>query len=69
MHEKANGKYVVSREYSGSINEEDGFSLLRVDWKQLSVQDIPKPKRGSLANLLQIQSQNFNTIPNLLSII
>lgn len=27
---KANGKYVVYREYSGDINEEDGSSLFRV---------------------------------------
>ena len=27
---QANGKYVVYREYSGDINEEDGSSLFRV---------------------------------------
>jgi hypothetical protein len=27
---KANGKYVVYREYKGDINEEDGSSLFRV---------------------------------------
>ncbi|AKB68174.1 hypothetical protein [Methanosarcina mazei] len=27
---KANGKYVVYREYTGDINEEDGSSLFRV---------------------------------------
>lgn len=30
---KANGKYVVYREYPGDINAEDGSSLFRVGWK------------------------------------
>jgi hypothetical protein len=28
---KANGKYIVYREYSGNKNEEDGSSLFHVD--------------------------------------
>ena len=30
MHKKANGKYVIYREYIGDINKEDGSSFFRV---------------------------------------
>jgi hypothetical protein len=31
MDKKANGKYVVYREYAGDINTEDGSSLFQVN--------------------------------------